>query len=426
MHYSQLYPLQLQHNQLHQYFNNSSIDLTFPQDHSDPSCTVCFPPIADPSYKFIKFWNWFSEEFDVHSYNPLETLYIESETCELDNSDLLTETDSNIDIININSHTNTLLLANFHSAGPSSTTKIIIKNLKIAEIVENAENVNPHETNFADPLRARGTKASLKRKEIERGPEAKERPIETFKTTSELINKNTEIVTSPPVIQKESSARNKLFSQNSAATKFLSNFVKGSQEHQDDSESSVTNFPYLEDPEDEGSAVENEEDDDETPNFARYLRNQNSDSSSDESRDSGSVHSQDSREPRNNHIMDQDQLDRLINALTGGRGNREFNYVSIPEYCVDAAFVANNTPDQRKLAVVVPHLKNIAATWWLSVKDDLDRWRDDHNIDQSFVHQFLRRFRTRIMEERWSTDLMTRRQRSGETVEQYYYALNEL
>ena len=57
MHYSQLYQLQLQHNQLHQYFNNSSIDLTFPQDHSDPSCTVCFPPIADPSYKFIKFWN---------------------------------------------------------------------------------------------------------------------------------------------------------------------------------------------------------------------------------------------------------------------------------------------------------------------------------------------------------------------------------
>src|SRR3954462_11446265 len=30
------------------------------------------------------------------------------------------------------------------------------------------------------------------------------------------------------------------------------------------------------------------------------------------------------------------------------------------------------------------------------------------------------------MEERWSTDLMTRRQRTGETVEQYYNALNEL
>ena len=111
--------------------------------------------------------------------------------------------------------------------------------------------------------------------------------------------------------------------------------------------------------------------------------------------------------------MDQDQLNQLINALTGGGGGgREFNYVSIPEYrggeqdpiqwiCqVDAAFVANNTPDRRKLAVVVPHLKNIAATWWLSVKDDLDRWRDDHTIDQSFVHQFLRHFRTRAMEER--------------------------
>ncbi|CAG8559382.1 16235_t:CDS:2 [Cetraspora pellucida] len=120
---------------------------------------------------------------------------------------------------------------------------------------------------------------------------------------------------------------------------------------------------------------------------------------------------------------------------------REINLVMYPDFAggdqdpmtwldeVEKAFAANLVDDNRKIAVVVPHLKGSAATWWATIQRQLNPvnvWDNAVNPAQSFRPTFIAHFRTPTLEGKWFAQLATRKQQPNEDVDAYYTSIQEL
>ncbi|RHZ62173.1 hypothetical protein Glove_343g23 [Diversispora epigaea] len=402
MNYSELYQIQLQHSQLHKYFDNNNLDFSISDQHSDLSCTLCFPPDNKPSVHFATFWNWFAEEYDAYSYSqnsiieferklankrnssttsllksfkysvptprfsslvkeidqaftktqnfnidPLEVLYVGSETRDLDSDRSLRNSPVSQEDIKEVINTNLPL------QDRTATTSDVEIREKNKEIDENTESVNPDDlgivTIFENPTIATESRRINKGKKREDFKEETRRLLSLEYPGNSSTGGSSQ--NAPKEFCRESRGNRDRekdpVSSGSTITEFVDNFL-GRDNDQRGNRSSATFFPYQE---------ETDENDRENSTSPRYQDFRDSEDSE------GSEETQERQEERlNRAIMDQDQLDRLINALTG-EGGREFNYVPIPEYkegeqdpirwiCqVDNAFVANNTPERRKLAV---------------------------------------------------------------------------
>jgi len=121
--------------------------------------------------------------------------------------------------------------------------------------------------------------------------------------------------------------------------------------------------------------------------------------------------------------------------------NRELNLVSYPDFSggeqdpvtwledVEKAFEANQVRDNRKIPVVIPHLKGTAATWWVAaraIRPAIDRWDDPNNGGQSFRPHFIIQFRTSALESKWFAQLTQRKQGPTEDVDSYHVTIEEL
>ncbi|CAG8530301.1 3786_t:CDS:2 [Ambispora leptoticha] len=131
-------------------------------------------------------------------------------------------------------------------------------------------------------------------------------------------------------------------------------------------------------------------------------------------------------------------LQVIANALAQPRRSHdelnERNVVKIPTFSggnqdpvewVDAvtrAFEANNIIGIRRLAVVGAHLSGLAALWWENQtygNNGIRYWENEETPCQSFVHQFRQAFCTPALINQWNNELLSRRQRVGESVDQY-------
>src|SRR6185437_958631 len=115
--------------------------------------------------------------------------------------------------------------------------------------------------------------------------------------------------------------------------------------------------------------------------------------------------------------------------------NRELNLVSYSDFSggeqdpvtwledVEKAFEANQVRDNRKIPVVIPHLKGTAATWWVAaraIRPAIDRWDDPNNGGQSFRPHFIIQFQTPALESKWFAQLTQRKQGPTEDVDSYH------
>lgn len=96
---------------------------------------------------------------------------------------------------------------------------------------------------------------------------------------------------------------------------------------------------------------------------------------------------------------------------------------------VEIAFKANQVQDGRKIPVIVPRLKGLAATWWIircGQAHMIDRWNDNALLQNSFKPTFINQFRTPALESKWFSDLTQRKQKYDESVDSYYIAVKQL
>ncbi|RHZ83313.1 hypothetical protein Glove_97g121 [Diversispora epigaea] len=120
---------------------------------------------------------------------------------------------------------------------------------------------------------------------------------------------------------------------------------------------------------------------------------------------------------------------------------RELNLIPYPDFYggdqdpitwieeIEKAFTANEVQNNRKINIVIPHLKGSTATWWTirrGQQPQIDRWNDPNNIPQSFHPTFITQFRTPTLEAQWFTQLIQRKQFPEENVDTYYTELEEL
>ncbi|CAG8745693.1 16868_t:CDS:1, partial [Racocetra fulgida] len=145
--------------------------------------------------------------------------------------------------------------------------------------------------------------------------------------------------------------------------------------------------------------------------------------------------------PENQDNDFEQQIQQLLQLMGGimpqvqqNNQIRKMNTVSIPSFAganqdsvewlemVSCAFEANNIQGNRRIAVIGAYLTGMAAMWWetrRNTRPHIDCWEDNFHSDVSFVHQFRQNFCTQMLVSQWNTELLTRRQRIGETIDQY-------
>ena len=87
------------------------------------------------------------------------------------------------------------------------------------------------------------------------------------------------------------------------------------------------------------------------------------------------------------------------------------------------ACTANNITEERMLTILPAYLKGTAYTWWMDVGHGIIEWTDNINTNLSFVHRFRRKWCTSHQKSRWMSQLRSRTQKSGETVDEYWDAV---
>ena len=78
----------------------------------------------------------------------------------------------------------------------------------------------------------------------------------------------------------------------------------------------------------------------------------------------------------------------------------------------------------RRMDIVSSYLKGTALTWFN--RSGAREWENSLNTNQSFVHLFQRQFCDTFKMTQWKHQLRNRKQRAGETVEEYTSAMEEL
>src|ERR1051325_413602 len=90
----------------------------------------------------------------------------------------------------------------------------------------------------------------------------------------------------------------------------------------------------------------------------------------------------------------------------------------------DRACKANSISIDRRMDVVSSYLKGTALTWFNTSGAKV--WENSLNANQSFVHLFKKQFCDPFKMSQWKHQLRNRKQRTGETVDEYTAAMEEL
>ncbi|RHZ84771.1 hypothetical protein Glove_75g27 [Diversispora epigaea] len=357
MNYSELYQTQLQHSQLHKYFDNNNLDFSISDQHSDLSCILCFPQtinlqfvlqpsgigllksttytpiiVRGPTTSFLKSFKYsvptprfssLAKEIDqaftkTQNFNidPLEVLYVGSETRDLYSDKSLRNSPVRQEDIKDVIDTNLTLQ---DRTATTSDAEIRKEN---EEIDENTETVNPNDLSIVTIFE--NLTIATESRRINKGKKREDFKEKTRRLSSLEYLGNSSSGSSTQNTPKEFRCENRSnrdrekdqVSSSSTITRFVDNFLERDND-QRDNRSLATFFPYQK---------ETDENDRENSTSSRYqdFRDSKDSESSEET--------QERQEERlNRAIINQDQSDKLINALTGG-GGCEFNYVPIPEY----------------------------------------------------------------------------------------------
>jgi hypothetical protein len=122
--------------------------------------------------------------------------------------------------------------------------------------------------------------------------------------------------------------------------------------------------------------------------------------------------------------------------FTRGAETKEVRLVDFPEFkggnqdpvewleSFERACIANKVSEDRRVALVASYLKGTALTWYN--RTHIQSWNDLLNPQYSFVNQFMNYFCNPFRISQWKHQLRNRKQKPGETVEEYIAAIEEL
>ncbi|GBC00724.1 hypothetical protein RclHR1_39570001 [Rhizophagus clarus] len=115
---------------------------------------------------------------------------------------------------------------------------------------------------------------------------------------------------------------------------------------------------------------------------------------------------------------------------------RETRLVDFPEFkgenqdpvewleAFERACNANKVPENRKVILVASYLKGTALTWYN--RANIQNWNNPLYRPISFVHAFTDYFCNPFKLNQWKHQLRNRKQKPGETIEDYIAAIEEL
>ena len=115
---------------------------------------------------------------------------------------------------------------------------------------------------------------------------------------------------------------------------------------------------------------------------------------------------------------------------------KELRLVDFPEFkggnqdpiewleAFERACVANKVPEQRKIVLVASYLRGTALTWYN--RQVIQVWNSAIHRTTSFVHLFKDQFCNPFKISQWKHQLRNRKQKAGETIEEYTSAMEEL
>jgi hypothetical protein len=90
----------------------------------------------------------------------------------------------------------------------------------------------------------------------------------------------------------------------------------------------------------------------------------------------------------------------------------------------ERACIANRVPEERQIFLVASYLKGTALTWYN--RQVIQHWNSITNPNTSFVTLFRNQFCNSFRLSQWKHQLRNRKQKPGETVEEYIAAIEEL
>ena len=90
----------------------------------------------------------------------------------------------------------------------------------------------------------------------------------------------------------------------------------------------------------------------------------------------------------------------------------------------ERACVANKVPEQRKIVLVASYLRGTALTWYN--RQVIQVWNNAIHRTASFVHLFKHQFCNPFKISQWKHQLRNRKQKAGETIEEYTSVMEEL
>ena len=85
---------------------------------------------------------------------------------------------------------------------------------------------------------------------------------------------------------------------------------------------------------------------------------------------------------------------------------------------------ANQVPEERQIILVASYLKGTALTWYN--QQTIHSWNNLLFPDSAFVNLFKQNFCNPFKMSQWKHQLRNRKQKPGETVEEYVAAIEEL
>ena len=129
-------------------------------------------------------------------------------------------------------------------------------------------------------------------------------------------------------------------------------------------------------------------------------------------------------------------MEKAMQFMDRSQEPRESRLVDFPEFrggnqdpiewleAFERACNANRVPENRRIILVSSYLKGTALTWYN--RQTIHSWCNNHYTANSFIHLFKNYFCNPFKLNQWKHQLRNRKQKPGETVEEYIAAMEEL
>jgi len=129
-------------------------------------------------------------------------------------------------------------------------------------------------------------------------------------------------------------------------------------------------------------------------------------------------------------------LQGLLQFINRPYESKEYRLVDFPEFkggnqdpiewleSFERACETNRIPVPRRIILVASYLKGTALTWFN--RQIIRYWDDNNNAHLSFVPLFKEEFCSPFKLSQWKHQLRNRKQKPGETIEEYVAAISEL